>query len=268
MKKNISYPGTGSSLILLLLVVIFQITFTVISAFFLSDSPGKNIYIQASVNILSIGLVILYGFRKSGRSFREVFPMNSVSFKLAGTITLTCIGMSILLSEVDNIFRSIWPMPDVIKNMLEGIFFNESIIGSFFFLGLVAPFTEEFLFRGVILNGFIKNYSIKKAVLVSSILFAVIHLNPWQFISAFIAGIYLGWLYINTKNLTTCLLAHGVFNSIPLIILHMTDIKISGYSDLSDLTQTQPMWFDAIGIILVIFGITLSYSLFNKKYAQ
>jgi membrane protease YdiL (CAAX protease family) len=47
-----------------------------------------------------------------------------------------------------------------------------------FILVIMAPLTEETLCRGLILNGFLKNYSRRKAMIVSALLFALLHLNP------------------------------------------------------------------------------------------
>ena len=45
---------------------------------------------------------------------------------------------------------------------------------------IVAPLTEELLFRGVILRGLLLHYSAPKAVIASSLMFGLVHLNPWQ----------------------------------------------------------------------------------------
>lgn len=47
---------------------------------------------------------------------------------------------------------------------------------------------------------------------MSSILFGIVHLNPWQFISAFIIGLFSGWVYYKTRNLTLSILIHFVNN--------------------------------------------------------
>src|SRR5690606_13000998 len=47
---------------------------------------------------------------------------------------------------------------------------------------------------------------------LSSILFGLIHLNPWQFISAMNIGLFSGWVYYKTRTLTLSILIHFVNN--------------------------------------------------------
>lgn len=77
-----------------------------------------------------------------------------------------------------------------------------------------APIFEELLFRGIILMGLYKKYnnSPKKAIIVSSTIFAVVHLNIPQGINAFILGIILGGIYYYTKSMKLAIFAHFVNN--------------------------------------------------------
>jgi len=86
--------------------------------------------------------------------------------------------------------------------------------GLFMFLALViaAPILEELIFRGIILDGLLRIYSPTKAIVVSSLLFGVTHLNPWQFIGGALVGGFMGWVYFHTRSVLTTILIHAVFN--------------------------------------------------------
>ncbi|WP_103327294.1 CPBP family glutamic-type intramembrane protease [Bacteroidetes bacterium endosymbiont of Geopemphigus sp.] len=80
---------------------------------------------------------------------------------------------------------------------------------------LLAPFCEEFFFRGILLNGLLReNISPVKAILFSSFLFGVIHMNPWQFIGAFSLGNLIGLIYFRTHSLLLCILLHALNNGL------------------------------------------------------
>ena len=51
---------------------------------------------------------------------------------------------------------------------------------------IAAPVLEEMLFRGVILRGFLRQYSRTFAILWSAALFGIAHLNLYQFVTAFV----------------------------------------------------------------------------------
>lgn len=88
-----------------------------------------------------------------------------------------------------------------------------SPIISFIQICLVAPIAEETFMRGCILNC-LKSKGIVIALLVSSILFAILHFNFVQTISALICGFALGLLYIKTDCLLCCILTHFLYNTI------------------------------------------------------
>lgn len=84
---------------------------------------------------------------------------------------------------------------------------------------LFFPLFEEMFFRGIILEGFLSKYSVKKAVLLSSIFFGLIHLYLFQKLHAFLLGIITGWYYSRTRNLLSCMIIHFLNNLVYLIML-------------------------------------------------
>ncbi len=82
---------------------------------------------------------------------------------------------------------------------------------------IIAPIIEEMIFRGIIMHGFMRNYSKFSAIIISALMFALFHLNPWQFPSAFALGILLGWLMVRTRSILLCILGHSVNNLLVLV---------------------------------------------------
>ncbi len=83
---------------------------------------------------------------------------------------------------------------------------------TFLTMVVAAPIFEELIFRGIILDGLLKRYKPLKSILVSAMLFGLVHLNPWQFVTGFIIGIFCGWVYYNTRSLLACILIHAAAN--------------------------------------------------------
>ena len=256
---NQTYPKFWNSVNLVLLWVLIMFPIYILINYFLKNEMAT----LALTNTLSISLILFYGFRKTKNSFENVFPLKVFNYKLIFPIILIGFGGSILLSEIDNIFRSLVSVPDFFYTMLEGIFNSKSIILSFILLSIVAPFTEEFLVRGLFLSGFLRNYSPMKAVLFSAFIFAIMHLNPLQFCSTFLFGVFAAWSMIQFNNLWIPLFAHAFMNFIPWFLSQINFVKIKGYNDMDSLEALkavnvlQPFWFDCLGIILVLFGFYL-----------
>ncbi|MCB0630668.1 MAG: CPBP family glutamic-type intramembrane protease [Saprospiraceae bacterium] len=105
----------------------------------------------------------------------------------------------------------LYPPPEWFEEIFEGLM-GDSQFWSFMTLVVAAPIFEELLFRGIILDGFLKRYSVWKSILWSSFFFGLFHLNPWQFVTAMILGSFIGWVYHRTRSLLPCMAIHAFAN--------------------------------------------------------
>lgn len=79
---------------------------------------------------------------------------------------------------------------------------------------LIAPICEETIFRGLVLTIFDGKLPKWLGVLISALVFALIHLpSPIAFIYTLTLGVVLGFLRYRTKSLVPCVLAHIIFNA-------------------------------------------------------
>ncbi|WP_238783793.1 CPBP family intramembrane glutamic endopeptidase [Blattabacterium cuenoti] len=92
---------------------------------------------------------------------------------------------------------------------------------------LLAPICEEVLFRGIILNGMLKNkiHPIK-AILFSSFLFGLTHMNPWQFVGGFLIGNFIGFIYFTTNSILDCILWHIFNNALAIVTMFFFNEEI------------------------------------------
>lgn len=81
------------------------------------------------------------------------------------------------------------------------------IVLQFIVMCVVPGFCEEFLFRGAILTNCLP-FGRSNAILISSLLFALMHQNAAQIFYAFAAGILLGVLYERTGSIWNCTILH------------------------------------------------------------
>jgi membrane protease YdiL (CAAX protease family) len=268
-----SYPTIGQAIILLVilfLIVLFLGIPIGIIDYSTHLKLSQHPLTIGIINSIAFGIVIFIGFKRASKPKNILFPLKKIRIVSFIPIILTTVGLSIILSDLDNLLQMILPMPDFIFQFFSSLVSSDvSIWFSLFALSIVAPLTEEFLFRGVILNGFLNNYSVKKAVIISALLFGIFHLNPWQFMSALMAGILFAWWFIKTYNLSICIAGHAIFNALPIIFIRIFHIKIPGFTaDMNKFSGFQPLWLDLLGLILLISGIYLSIRLFEKPTVE
>ena len=82
--------------------------------------------------------------------------------------------MTIALMILIEPLTALIPMPEWFKKIMEDAIRPD--IYSFITIVILAPILEELLFRGIILEAFLKNYSPWKAIIWSSIIFGVFRL--------------------------------------------------------------------------------------------
>jgi len=260
------YPSIKNAIFLCLLFFGLEIGIGIILwiIIYISGIDRESIIYQTVtilMNILTIGLVILIGYKKSHKKFDEVFVFNDVSSNLWIAITVFMCGFIILSSEINNVLVYFLPMPKFFEKTFETMLDSNYIFISVLSVAIVPAFFEEMLFRGVILNGFKDNYSHKKAIIASSLLFGIVHLNPWQFVTASLFGIASAWVCLRIKSLTLSIYMHLLNNTAVVFVREARDIiPIKGFNSGSSVHTFQPLWFDVLGIVLVSIGIILFLS--------
>ncbi len=86
--------------------------------------------------------------------------------------------------------------------------------------GVVAPFGEELVFRGLLFPWLRGHLGIAWAAILSGLVFAALHFVPILMPSLTAIGIALALLYHRCGSLWPVILAHGVFNAIMVIALY------------------------------------------------
>jgi len=260
MSGRTVYPRLGQAIFLLVALLVVQFLIGVVIVLFCGRvSGGSSPAIHPAAigigNVLSFAIVLSWAARKSRRPLREVFPFRRFRPVLLLTLPVLLIGLGIIASEADNVLRYFMPMPQSVAEIMRSV--ASSGAASFFTVALVAPVTEELLFRSIILGGLLSRYGPRKAILISTVLFCLSHLNPYQFFSAFVVGVVLGWLFYRTGSLWPCIIGHTFYNLCLVLAVALLPVTIPGFTPESlgwSSVQFQPPWFDVLGLALLAAG--------------
>lgn len=171
--------------------------------------------------ILGVGstvFIFYFAYRKAGVPLKELFPYKSFNFLILVPLMFFLWAAQNLIGEVNTLVDKVLPPPPWFWEMFNKIFENDyGIYGAIIKVVIMAPVIEELIFRGVIMHGLMRNYSKFTAVFVSALMFALWHLNPWQFPATFILGLVLGILMLRTRNIYLCILGHAINNGLVLV---------------------------------------------------
>lgn len=145
---------------------------------------------------------------KSGEKKEPIGMAALFSTKLKDYVFIGWLGISlgICLSVAVSIF-GISEQDEAFKQV------NELIESQPFWLkiasvGIIIPIQEELMYRGLIYKNIEQRYDHIKAAVISSTVFAVMHMNLSQGIYAFLMGFVLAFIYQKTKNIYACITFH------------------------------------------------------------
>lgn len=242
-----AYPSLPQAFGLLGYLLLFSVIIAIPLVIVLGDQKSGNFDISETLIYCGSALLVIFHGNRQRRSTR--FSFGNIPIGLYFLILLMVPAWIVVIEPVINLI----PMNDWARKMFEG--FRPDGFLKIAMIVAAAPMLEELLFRGIILEGFLKRYSPWKAILLSSFLFGLIHLNPWQFVVAFGLGNMLGWLYWKTGSLLPCIFLHYVNNTLATISNFMTPEVSADQSWITD-----PMLYAVIfSLSLLILGITIFF---------
>ena len=228
--------------------------FLILGAFFIAEVILIKYNIEIGLALYSLFLAFLILsliFRKFGSEIKEalfiigiiplmrligtLLPIENLSFllRIAAVYSVLIIVAFIAFKNVN--FRKIsskdymgfLPLAIILGLALGGIEFMilkpspvfeylnvYTILISFGIMGLTG-LVEEFIFRGLMQNHFLKIFNAITAILLTNIIFTLMHLiwlNYFELIFVFIVGNLCGIIYYRTKNLVLVSALHGMIN--------------------------------------------------------
>lgn len=224
-----------------------------ISAWYLTSGEElsvlwNNVLCELVVIVPAIAAVLY-----SGESLGSVIPLkkfNIVSVLLTILYVFALFPLITLVNSISMIF---------VENMVDSI--SDSVIAMpmwimLLSMGVISPFVEEVVFRGIFFHTYKRSGRILASIILSSVLFGMMHLNFNQFTYAAVMGVMFCLLVEATGSVWSSFLAHGVFNSIEVIFLYASEYFMD---DVEQIAETQVGGdyglLPAIGLYLLLAAI-------------
>ena len=165
---------------------------------------------------------MLYASAKSrfDENFTPSVPVDNNRFGRLGGFSIAVIVSIATIAAAfvtDITTKLLPPMPDFLEQAMKQLL-DAPLWITLISVSIFAPFFEEWLCRGMILRGLLTKMSPAAAITISAAFFAVIHLNPWQAIPAFILGVLFGFVYYKTGSLKLTMLMHCVNNTMAALL--------------------------------------------------
>lgn len=201
------------------------------------------ILVPALIGVLASreNLFQLAGFHK----FKISSALMTVLFTFLFMPLVTLINM-ISMCFVDNAVAAV-----------SGEILDTPFLVIFTLMGILGPMSEELVCRGIIYQGYKRTGTMMQALLLSSMIFALMHMNFNQAAYAFVIGIAMVLLVEATGSIWSSILVHITFNAQQVCLMYLVDYGEGQLQEAQEALTTDMMIL-AISMYLVIAAVTTS----------
>lgn len=198
---------------LLVFLGLFEISRTIYSFF-------QNDILYAALYLASFMVPVAF-FRWFSRG-KHTEPMRLGLILTPDTplLLIAAIGLVLACASLNSLILTPFISPDFNP---EDVFIqsdystNYNLVVQFIAVALVPGICEEFLFRGMILSNLMP-YGKTSAIIISALLFGLMHQNPLQMFYTTMAGILLALIYVYTNSIWCSTLVHICNNGLSVIL--------------------------------------------------
>lgn len=202
-------------------------------------------------------LIIFMGISKVGR-LRDWFPRKSFGPLLFILGILFAFGYSCGLNLLLNVIGSMGSDNGMVEPSFKALYSYESSLPPFLqitgtvYLCLMAPILEEILYRGYVLN-MCSHVSRKFAVIASTLMFCLMHLNIGQVFTVFLLGFMCAYVDLKAHSILPSIFMHIVYNTTSYVIDY---IRYSAYDEATLMIMNA---FLGLGFVVGIIGTVVLF---------
>ncbi|KOF55687.1 MULTISPECIES: CPBP family intramembrane glutamic endopeptidase [Clostridium] len=202
------------------------------------------------------------------QSIKETLRFNRLKIRSASLIVVMgflFIPVAMFLSQITSFF---------FYNNVQDVFKKLQNLPLGLMIGLVAltpALCEEITMRGVVLSGY-NGSKIWKAALINGFLFGILHLNPPQFLYAFVLGVMLAYVVRITNSIFASMIIHFIFNgtntAMSWVVMRMSsDVLKKSQQNANNVTVKimSVVFLGVISAIAVVAIITLMKELIKDN---
>ena len=221
-RKNSIFYCISPSIVFIVLQAVVSVV--IVFGLLFSGQLGYETVYYINANLLAIMIpvhaatIIIYffSFRKNEKKHFDDVYQNKMSALDIVLMALMGIAMHALVTLF---FMFIYYLSDGTVNNTQTVQIGSSIIIPVITLGILGPIAEELVCRAVIFNRLRMRGSEKNAILISALVFGLMHMNVFQSSYTFILGVVQAAAYAKYENLLAPIILHMSFNLANFIYL-------------------------------------------------
>lgn len=186
-----------------------------------------NLFIAQAIMLVPALIFAITSYMDSGSaSFNELLGFHKIKISTIFMVILFTFLIMPMTSTINSISML---FVDNAVNAISDDVLQMPFLVMLFMIGIFAPFSEEFIFRGIIFRGYKNSGSVLQAIIWSAILFGMMHLNFNQAAYAIAMGIMCALIVEASGSLWSSVIVHMVFNTPSVCIMYLAEFFRPGY---------------------------------------
>ena len=190
-----------------------------------------NLFMAQAVMLVPALIFAITSYKGSGAvSFNELLGFHKIkisTFLMVILFTFLLMPLTSALNAISMLFV------DNAVESISGDVLQMPFLVMLFMIAIFGPFSEEFVFRGIVFRGYKNSGSVLQAVIWSAVLFGVMHLNFNQAAYAIAMGFMCALVVEASGSLWASVVAHMVFNAPSVFTMYLSDFFQPGASDVN-----------------------------------
>jgi len=195
----------------ILLLILFQIDYFIQYIFYvILNIPYDSVFANISRIIIHVAVfvvIIFVGLKDQNKTLASVCYLKRANGMIWFAAIICAVGYTFFSFYLHFLFFSFSYGWDTDLGEIEGNFFFNLIDDA-----IIPAVFEELQMKGIIFTILRKSFSTVPAVIISSLMFAGLHLNILKFVPLFLLSCYTFWLYLRSGNIIIPMILHFTNN--------------------------------------------------------
>jgi sodium transport system permease protein len=232
LREKEPMPSFSEAAVCFVLMALLQFAFltSMQGAPGLLDGPQKIVMVQLISLIATVGVPPILMAILLTSSVRDTLKLRWPDWKILGAGAVLAFTLeplaTTLMTWLDPFFP---PLPPGAKQLMEAMGTESVPLWlSLTAFALTPAICEELAFRGFILSGLQHSHRRWLPIVISAVLFGVIHMIPKQQFNAALLGIVLGLLATRSESLLPSVVFHSIFNGVQVLASRLNPEDLGG----------------------------------------
>lgn len=171
--------------------------------------------------VLLLVWLAVHKYKSSFKGLGLTFQHFTLSLCYGIAVGFILLGVSIFSERVYTTMLFFTPGPHPLISQVEKAASWRELVSPLFLAGVLAPLTEEILYRLFTFLPMKERWGFWKGAIASSVIFALMHFNWYWAGEMVIVGVSLSYLYYKTGLLMSSIIAHSLLNTSKIVMLFL-----------------------------------------------